>query len=134
MPEYSSYDYAVIRVVPHVERGERLNIGVLLFCRTQNFLGVLTQLDTIRLLTLAPDLDLSAVQNQLEMIVLTCAGSEATGRIGQMSQSERFHWLVAPRSTIIQTSAVHCGICYDPQAALQHLLQKLVAMPLPTHG
>jgi hypothetical protein len=134
MPEHSSYDYAVIRVVPHVERGECINVGVLLFCRTRNFLGALIQPDPHRLLVLAPDLDLTAVREQLDMITLTCEGSPETGNIGRMSLSERFHWLVSPKSTIIQTSEVHCGICHDPAVALQHLLHKLVAVSVPSRG
>lgn len=128
MPEHSSYDYAIIRVVPHVERGECVNVGVILFCRTRNFLGALKHFDAARLLTFAPDLDLAAVEQQLEMIMLTCRGASETGSIGRMSPPERFHWLVSPRSTIIQTSAVHCGLCTDPQLALEHLFQKLVLL------
>lgn len=126
MPERSSYDYAIIRVVPHVERGECINVGVILFCRTRNFLGVRTYLDEARLLALAPDLDLDAVREQLHLIALLGAGSAEAGSIARMSPSERFHWLVSPRSTIIQTSAVHSGLCSDPEAALQHVLRKMV--------
>ena len=134
MPEQSSYDYAIIRVMPHIERGECMNVGVILFCRTQSFLGALTHLDEQRLLALAPDLDLEMVQRQLDMLVQTCKGASETGKIGQMSLSERFHWLVSPRSTIIQTSPVHCGISTDPQMALMHLFQKLVAVSIPLRG
>jgi Protein of unknown function (DUF3037) len=133
MPEHSSYDYAVIRITPHVERGERINVGVILFCRTRSFLGALTHMDTPRLLALAPDLDLEAVKQQLDMITLTCQGAAETGSIGQMSLAERFHWLVSPRSTIVQTSPVHCGLCADPELALKHLFQKLVAISVPSH-
>jgi len=122
----SSYDYALIRVVPHVERGECLNAGVLLFCRTQGFLEVRIHLDKTRALALAPDLDLAAVQGQLEDIVHICKGGPEAGPLGQMSQSERFHWLVSPRSTIIQTSHVHMGLCADPEAALEHLFETMV--------
>jgi hypothetical protein len=134
MPEHSSYDYAIIRVVPHVERGEYINVGVILFCRTRNSLGALMHLDTQRLYMLAPDLDLVAVREQLEIIRQVCQGEASMGSIGQMSTSERFHWLVSPRSTIIQTSPVHCGFCHDPALALQHLLDKLVAISVPSHG
>lgn len=126
MPEHSSYDYAIIRVVPRVERGEYINAGVILFCRTRDFLGVLIHLDEARLLALAPDIDMEAVREQLTMITLSSAGKAETGYIGRMSLSERFHWLVSPRSTIIQTSPVHCGLCDDPEQALQHLLQTMV--------
>jgi len=122
----SSYDYALIRVVPNVERGECLNAGVLLFCRTQGFLGVRIHLDETRARALAPDLDLAAVQEQLDDIVHICKGGPEAGPLGQMSQSERFHWLVSPRSTIIQTSHVHMGLCVEPEAALEHLFKTMV--------
>jgi DUF3037 family protein len=124
--ELSSYDYALIRLVPNVERGECLNVGVLLFCRTQRFLGVRIHLDQTRVLTLAPDLDLDTVQQQLEAIVHICMGAPEAGLLGKMSQSERFHWLISPRSTIIQTSHVHVGLCTDPDATLEHLLKTMV--------
>jgi hypothetical protein len=133
MPDRNSYDYAIIRVVPRVERGERVNVGVILFCRTRDFLDVEVDLDRARLLAIAPDLDLDAVQRQLDMITLTCQGSPAAGSLGQMSRAERFHWLVSPRSTIVQTSAVHCGLCADPARALQRLFARLVAVPLGEH-
>lgn len=126
MPEHSSYDYAIIRVVPRVERGECINVGVILFCRTRDFLDARIHIDEARLLVLAPDLDLPEVRRQLETIALICAGKAQAGSIGQLSQSERFHWLVSPRSTIIQTSPVHCGLSCDPAATLQHLLHTLV--------
>jgi Protein of unknown function (DUF3037) len=122
----SSYDYVLIRVVPNVERGECLNVGVLLFCRTLCFLGVRIHLDQARVLALAPDFDLAAVQQQLDDIVRICKGGPEAGPLGQMSQSERFHWLVSPRSTIIQTSQVHSGLSADPEAVLEHLLKTMV--------
>jgi hypothetical protein len=122
----SSYDYVLIRIVPNVERGECLNVGVLLFCRTQCFLGVRIHLDQARVLALAPDFDLAAVQQQLDAIVRICKGGPEAGPLGQMSQSERFHWLVSPRSTIVQTSQVHSGLSADPEAALEHLLKTMV--------
>jgi|SRR5579875_2526315 hypothetical protein len=126
MPEHSSYDYSIIRVVPRVERGECINVGVILFCRTRRFLGTLIHLDEQRLLTLAPELDLDMVREQLEMIELTCKGRPEAGNIGRMSLSERFHWLVSPRSTVVQPSPVHSGLCDDPEAALRHLLKSMV--------
>lgn len=126
MPEHSSYDYAIIRVVPRVERGECINVGVILFCRTRRFLGALIHLDEQRLLVLAPDIDVEMVRDQLNMITLTCAGSAEAGSIGRMSLSERFHWLVSPRSAIVQPSPVHSGLCDDPEAALHHLLKTMV--------
>ncbi len=131
MPEHSSYDYAIIRVVPRVERGECINVGVILFCRTRGFLDARIHIDEARLLALAPDLDLPEVHRQLEAITLVCAGKAEAGGIGRLSQSERFHWLVSPRSTIIQTSPVHCGLTCDPSATLQHLLHTLVLLAKP---
>ena len=126
MRETSSYDYAIIRVVPHVERGECLNVGVILYSPTRRFIGALLHFDQERLRALAPQLDFSALQQQLEHLVQVCNGKKSGGPIGQLSQSERFNWLVSPRSTIIQTSPVHAGICNDPQEELQSLLKKLV--------
>jgi hypothetical protein len=126
MPAPSSYDYAMIRLIPSVERGECINVGVILFCRTRRFLGTMIHLDPQRVLALAPTIDLEAVQEHLDTLSLISAGDVAGGQLSQLSQPERFHWLVAPRSTIIQISAVHSGLCTDPQAALQHLLDTLV--------
>jgi hypothetical protein len=122
----NSYDYALIRLVPSVERGECLNVGVILFCRTLDFLGGRIYLNEARSLSLHPDLDLAAVQQQLDTIMLICEGGPEAGPLGKMSQSERFHWLVSPRSTIIQISPTHEGVCDDPQAALEHLFQTMV--------
>jgi hypothetical protein len=126
VPATSSYDYAIIRVVPHVERGECINVGVILFCRMCRFLGASVHVDEQRLLVLAADLDLPVLRQQLEHIVCICEGKDGCGPIAQLSQSERFHWLVSPRSTIIQSSPVHSGLCADPAAALQNLVRKLV--------
>ena len=128
MPERDSYDYAIIRVVPRVERDEFINVGVILFCRARNFLGALAHVDEPRLLALAPDLDLEQVHKQLQFILFVCAGNAEAGSIARMSRSERFHWLVAPHSTLIQSSPVHCGLCDDPEVALRHLLQTMVAV------
>ena len=129
MPVTSSYDYAVIRVVPCVERGEYINVGVILFCKTQRFLGAQVRLNIPRLQALAPTLDISQLQEGLEHLLCVCnsQGSKAErGPIGQLSQSERFHWLVSPRSTIIQTSPTHSGLCSDPPATLEKLMRQLV--------
>ena len=128
MPARNSYDYALVRLVPHVERGECINVGIILFCRTQRFLGALIHLDEQRALALAPHLDLEFVYRHLDRIPLICAGGEQAGSIGRLSQPERFHWLVSPRSTIIQTSPVHSGLSSDPAATLQHLFEKLVLL------
>ena len=122
----NSYDYALIRLVPSVERGECINIGVILFCRTLDFLGGRIYLNEARLLALSPDLDLAAIQQELHSILLICEGGPEAGPLGKMSQSERFHWLVSPRSTIIQISPTHEGVCDNPEAALEHLLKTMV--------
>jgi len=129
VPALRSFDYAVIRVVPRVERDEFINAGVVLYCLTQRFLGAVVELDRARLLALAPSVDISLVESHLASFPRVCAGGSEAGPIGQMSQSERFHWLVAPRSTIIQTSPVHSGLCADPQAALERLLDRMVRLP-----
>lgn len=134
MPEHNSYDYAIIRVVPRVERGECINVGVVLFCRTLGFLDTCIQIDEARLLALAPDLDLLEVRRQLETMAQVCAGRVEAGGVGHLSQSERFHWLVAPRSTVIQTSPVHCGLSCNPAATLHHLLAALVTFPAERQG
>jgi hypothetical protein len=121
-----AFDYAVVRVVPRVERGEFLNAGVILFSRTGRFLEARIELDPIRLGALAPSLDREVVQSYLDAIPRICTGGAGAGPIGALSQSERFHWLVAPRSTIIQTSPVHSGVHQDLPAALAHLFAKLV--------
>jgi len=128
MPARNSYDYALVRLVPHVERGECINTGVILFCRTLQFLGALTHLDSARVLALAPHIDLDVVRQHLDRIPLICAGGEQAGSIGLLSQPERFHWLVSPRSTIIQTSPVHSGLCSDPQRALEELFKEMVLL------
>jgi hypothetical protein len=126
VPTPSSYDYAIVRVVPRVEREEFINAGVILSCQAQDFLDARIELDESRLLALDPGVDLEAVRVNLASIPLVCAGGPAAGPIGKLATRERFHWLVAPRSTIIQTSAVHSGRCQDPAAALDHLVRKMV--------
>ncbi len=120
------YDYAIVRVVPRVERQEFINAGVIVSCQKEDFLEARIELDESRLLALAPDVDLDAVRANLASIPLICRGGAAAGPIGRLSQRERFHWLVAPRSTIIQTSAVHLGRSTDPHLALESLLEKMV--------
>ncbi|HEX2062002.1 MAG TPA: DUF3037 domain-containing protein [Thermoanaerobaculia bacterium] len=122
-----AFDYAVIRVVPRVERGEFVNAGVILYSPTARFLDARIGLDSARLEALAPGLDRDVVQSYLDAIPRICAGGAEAGPIGALSQSERFHWLVAPRSTIIQTSPVHAGVHSDLQAALAQLFHKLVS-------
>jgi hypothetical protein len=126
VPELHAFDYAVVRVVPRVERGEFVNAGVILFSRTARFLCAKIELDFARLAALAPALDRDVVLSYLDAIPRICEGGKDAGPIGALSQSERFHWLVAPRSTIIQTSPAHSGVHSDMHAALEHLLTKLV--------
>lgn len=120
------YDYAIVRVVPRVERQEFINVGVIVACQQQRFLDADIDLDEQRVLALDPTSDLAAMRANLASIPLICRGGHAAGPIGRLSQRERFHWLVAPRSTIIQTSPVHTGRCSDPRAALQRLINTMV--------
>ena len=129
MRERSSFDYALVRVVPRVERGEFLNVGVILFCSTKAFLEAKIELDHARLKALAPMLDIPVVESYLEAIPKICAGGGDAGSIGSLPQRARFHWLVAPRSTVIQTSPVHSGVHHDVNAALESLFEKLVRSP-----
>jgi Protein of unknown function (DUF3037) len=123
---HSSYDYAVVRVVPRVEREEFVNAGVILSCPAQDFLEARIELDERRLIALDPTVNLEAVRSHLASIPLICAGGPNAGPIGQLSRRERFHWLVAPRSTIIQVSPVHTGRCTDLNGTLEHLLNVMV--------
>jgi hypothetical protein len=129
VPARSTFDYAIVRVVPRVERGEFINAGVILYCLTARFLDAKVELDERRLLALLPEVDLEMVRSHLEAIPRICAGGKAAGPIGQLPQKERWHWLVAPRSTILQTSPVHSGLCEDPARALEHLMETLVRLP-----
>jgi hypothetical protein len=121
-----TYDYAVVRVVPRVERGEFVNAGIILSCDVERILLASIELDEEALLALDSRVDLDLVRSVLKSIPAICAGGEAAGDLGSMSVRERFHWLVAPRSTIVQTSPVHTGQCSDPGAALEHLMQTMV--------
>jgi hypothetical protein len=121
-----SYDYAVIRVVPRVERQEFINVGVIVWCKEQDFLEARIELDEARVRTLDGTVDLDAVRRHLASISLICAGGTDSGPIGKLSKRERFDWLVAPRSTIIQTSAVHTGRCTDLPATLERLIETMV--------
>jgi hypothetical protein len=128
VPELFTFDYAIIRVVPRVEREEFLNAGAVLFCPTQDFLKARIELDLSRLTAFAPELDGAAVEAYLNTIPCICDGVEA-GPAGQMTQRARFHWLVAPRSTIIQLSPVHSGVCHHLDFALERLIEKMVRVP-----
>lgn len=129
MPAPRSYEYAVVRVVPRVEREEFVNAGVILFCLERDFLGARVELDRDRVRALWPDADLALVEEHLAAIPRICAGGEGAGPIGHLSPRERFHWLVAPRSTVLQVSAVHSGLCDDPERELERLLDRMVRLP-----
>jgi hypothetical protein len=122
----SPFAYAVIQVVPRVERGERLNAGVLLHCRPRRFLAARIWLDEPLLSALAPSCDVTVVREHLEAIRAIAAGEPSGGPIASLAQAERFHWLVAPSSTVVQASEVHTGLTADPAGTLEHLFRQLV--------
>jgi Protein of unknown function (DUF3037) len=122
----NAFQYAIIRVLPRIERGESLNVGVVLLCRPKRFLGVRIALDEGRLAAFAPGLDPSVIRPHLEAIERVAAGDPGAGPIARLDQAERFHWLVAPSSTMIQPSDVHSGLCLDPEVELDHLMATLV--------
>ena len=126
MRDHYPYDYAVFRVVPRVEREEFVNVGVIVSCPAKDFLEARVELDEQRLMALDSALDVESIRAHLATIPAICAGGEQAGPIGQLSQRERFHWLVAPRSTTIQTSPVHTGWCENPNEVLEHLLNTMV--------
>jgi Protein of unknown function (DUF3037) len=121
----SSFDYAVIRVVPRVERGEFVNAGVIVFCLERNFLAARVYVNAERLKALWPELDVELIHQHLEAFPKIAAGDLSAGPIAHLSQRERFHWLVSPRSTMIQVSPVHTGICGDPERSLARLFERL---------
>jgi pyridoxamine 5'-phosphate oxidase len=125
----SPFQYALLRVIPHLERGEALNAGVVVFCRPRRYLAVKVALDTGRLEALAPGVDPQPIRERLEMLVRIARGDADAGPIAQMDLSERFHWLVAPASTVIQAGPVHTGLSDDPDALLERLFGSLVALP-----
>jgi hypothetical protein len=126
VPDKFRYDYAVVRVVPKVDREEFINAGVIVSCPELSFLEAQIKLNEMRLLALDPNVDLDLVRNHLAAIPTICHGGDEAGSIGQLPQRQRFHWLVAPRSTVIQTSPVHTGRCSDPAAALERLVATMV--------
>ena len=121
------FQYAVLQVVPRVERGERINAGVVLFCRRRGFLAARVELDRARLAAIDAQADAGEVERHLEVYSRVAAGDAAAGAVAEMPDSERFHWLVAPSSTVIQPSPVHTGLTDDPAASLDALFAKLVA-------
>ena len=126
MPGENAFSYAVLRLVPRVERGERINVGVVVFCRPLQYLEARTALDEARSLVLWPDLDVESVQSHLAAIERIAAGAPDAGPIAQLDTTARFHWLVAPSSTIIQPSVVHTGLCVAPRDQLDELFRELV--------
>lgn len=120
------YDYVVIRVVPKVEREEFINAGIILFCKEKKFLKTKIELDEDKLKLLNNDIDIESIKTHLAAIEAVSEGRESAGSIAKLSQSERFHWLTSPKSTIIQTSAVHSGYCNDPFKTLEHLVKAMV--------
>ena len=126
MPAREDFQYAIVRVVPRVERGEALNAGVVLYCRRLRFLAARTELDEAALRALSPTCDADGLRTQLATIERVAAGDPAGGPIAALAPSERFHWLTAPASTIVQPSAVHTGLTDDPAAELDRLFEQLV--------
>lgn len=126
MRDRQLYDYALVRVVPRPERGEFVNAGVIVSCGAAMFLQARIDLDEARVRALDPRIDVDQVRDHLGSIPLICLGGTAAGPIGRLAQRERFHWLVAPRSAVIQTSPVHTGYCRSPEDALERLLATMV--------
>jgi hypothetical protein len=124
----SSFDYALIRVVPRVERGEHINAGAILWCPTHRYLGARVAFDAARLCALWPATDPGEVEAALALIPQIAAGDPRGGPIAALPPSERFHWLVAPRSAMIQPSPVHTGLCDEPATALDQLISRLVEL------
>ena len=125
--ERDAFQYAIWRVVPSVERGEALNVGVVVFCRRRSFLKARTLLDAERLRALSPALDVDALSRHLDGMVRVAAGDPAGGAVARLDQSERFGWLTAASSTIVQPSPIHTGLCDEPEAVLDRLFERLVA-------
>jgi len=120
------FDYAIIRVVPRVDREEFINAGVILSCPGKEFLDARFFLNEEKLGVFSPSIDMEIIKSHLNAIAEICAGGMAAGTIGKLSQRERFHWLTSPKSTIIQTSSVHSGYCTDPAEKIEHLLESMV--------
>lgn len=129
MRALDTYDYAVIRVVPRVEREEFINVGVILSCEKAGFLKARIELDEARMRALDPRIDMESLRRHLDTIPLICDGGAQAGPIGLLPKRARFHWLTARRSAIIQTSPVHMGKCGDMEAILEHLMDRMVRVP-----
>jgi hypothetical protein len=126
VPALRTYDYAIVRVVPRVERGEFVNAGIVLSCDIERVLTARIDLDEAALSALHDGVDLELVRKTLAAIRVVCAGGAEAGDIGKLSPRERFHWLVSPKSTIVQMSPVHTGQCSDIEAALEHLMNRMI--------
>jgi hypothetical protein len=126
VPGLRTYDYSVVRVVPRVERGEFVNAGIVLSCDIEKILRAAIELDESALLAIDAHVDMELVVKTLATIPTICAGGEGAGPIGKLSARERFHWLVSPKSAIVQMSPVHTGQCGDVEAVLEHLLNSMV--------
>jgi hypothetical protein len=120
------FEYALLRVVPRVERGECINAGVLVYCRAKAYVGVRTHLDEARLRALDPDADVAGVRAALHAVEGVCAGGEGAGQAARDDAGRRFRWLIAPRSTVVQPGPVHTGLTTDPAAEPERLLDLLV--------
>jgi hypothetical protein len=125
----SSFDYAIVRVVPRVDREEFVNAGVILYCRARDFLAARVEMDAARLGALAPHADVPAVMAHLDSLARIAAGDPTAGPIAKLPPAERFHWIVAPRSAVLQVSPVHAGLCMDPAEALERLIDQMVRTP-----
>jgi len=131
VPTMHTYDYAIVRVVPRVERGEFVNVGVIVSCDATDSLAARIELDAARVLALDPGADIDAIRTALAAIDAVCAGSAGAGSLAGLSARERFHWLVAPRSAVIQTSPVHTGRTSEPATVINHLFETMVGGPRP---
>ncbi|MBN2366468.1 MAG: DUF3037 domain-containing protein [Calditrichaeota bacterium] len=126
MPDRKSFDYAIIRVVPFVERQEFINVGIIVFCRSLNYLRALIDFDLKRVASLNPQADMQMIRSQLQAILTICEGKNPECSLCKLTRSERFHWLTSPSSTIIQTSPVHSGLCTNPEEVIRKLYDFLV--------
>jgi hypothetical protein len=126
VPVPASFDYAILRVVPRVERQEFINAAVIAYCPEKRYLDARVHLDSARLIALWPDADIDLIRDHLSAIPRICAGDPTAGPIARLSQRERFHWLISPRSTIIQPSPVHTGVCDEADQLLDRLAQQFL--------
>ncbi len=133
MPSRHSFEYALLQVVPRVDRDERINVGVMLWCSDVDYLDALWELDVAKLRAIAPGADARVIAEHLAALEAECRGEPGTGTIGKLPKRERFLMLAAPRSTVIQPAPVHTGLCDDPEVTLSSLFGRLVATPEPHH-